>query len=109
MTTPPAPPGPARPTPFNLEIPPELEVVYSNFAVITHSASEIIVDFARLMPNTPRHKVYARVLMTPLNAKLLARALSENIAKYEAQFGEIRVPEGGSLADHLFRPRPPQE
>lgn len=109
MAQPPPTPGQPRPVQFNLEVPPDLEVVYSNFAVITHSASEIIVDFARLLPNTPRHKVYARVLMTPLNAKLLARALSENIAKYEAQFGEITIPEGGSLAEHLFRPRPPQE
>ncbi len=103
-----APQGPRQPQ-FQLEIPPDLEMIYSNFAVITHSASEIVMDFARVLPNSPRHRVHARILMTPLNAKLLARALNENLAKYEAQFGEIIVPEGPSLADALFRPKPPQE
>ncbi len=30
--------------------------------------------------------------MTPLNAKLLLRALGENLSKYEEQFGEVRMP-----------------
>ena len=30
--------------------------------------------------------------MTPLNAKLLLRALQDNLAKYEERFGEVRVP-----------------
>jgi hypothetical protein len=30
--------------------------------------------------------------MTPLNAKLLLKALQENLAKYEEKFGEIRMP-----------------
>jgi hypothetical protein len=100
------PAGPQRPAPLNLEIPPELEAVYSNFAVITHSPSEFVVDFAQVLPNAPRHRVQARVVLTALNAKLLLRALGENVAKFEAQYGEITLPEGGSLAETLFRPRP---
>ncbi len=80
---------------INVELPGELEAVYANFAMITHSASEIVIDFARLLPNVPKAKVYARVIMTPMNAKLLHRALGENLSKFETQFGEIKTPEQG--------------
>ena len=78
---------------INIEIPQDLDAIYANFAVISHSASEIILDLARLLPNSPKGKVYARVVMTPLNAKLLHRALGTNLGKYEDQFGAIQVPE----------------
>ncbi len=87
---------------INIEIPEGLEAIYSNFAVITHSASEIIVDFARLLPNTPKTKVYARVLMTPMHAKLLYQALGANLEKYEAQFGEIKTPAQGQDEDRFL-------
>ena len=80
---------------INVELPGELEAIYANFAMITHSASEIIIDFARLLPNVPKAKVHARMVMTPMNAKLLHRALGENLSKFEAQFGEIKTPEKG--------------
>lgn len=77
----------------NIELPQDLEAIYSNFALITHSPSEIVIDFAKLLPNVPRAKVYARILMTPMNAKLLHRALGENLQKFEEKFGEIKTPE----------------
>jgi hypothetical protein len=77
----------------NIELPKDLEAVYSNFALITHSPSEIVIDFAKLLPNVPNAKVYARVLMTPMNAKLLHRALGDNLGKFEEKFGEIKTPE----------------
>lgn len=80
------------PTQINIELPGDLEATYSNFAIITHSPSEIVVDFARLLPNMPKAKVHARVVMTPLNAKLLLKALQDNLAKYEEKFGEVRLP-----------------
>ena len=76
----------------NIQVPPDLDAIYANFAVITHSPSEIIIDFARLLPNVPKGKVYARVVMTPMNAKSLHRALGTNLEKYEAQFGEVSLP-----------------
>lgn len=78
---------------INIQVPEDLEAIYSNFAVITHSASEILIDFARLLPNSPKGKVYSRIVMTPMNAKLLQRALSTNLEKYEAQFGEVKIPD----------------
>ena len=80
---------------INVELPAELEAIYSNFALITHSPSEMVVDFARVLPNVPKAKVYARVIMTPMNAKMLHRALGDNLSKFEAQFGEISTPEQG--------------
>ena len=77
----------------NIELPQDLEAIYSNFVLITHSPSEVIMDFAKLLPNVPKAKVYARVLMTPMNAKLLHRALGQNLGKFEEKFGEIKTPE----------------
>jgi hypothetical protein len=96
---------------FNIKVPPDLEATYANFALITHTASEIIIDFARVLPNTPQAKVYARIINTPMHAKLLLRALSENLEKYEAQFGEIKLPaEGDALAQQFFGTiKPPHE
>ena len=89
-----------------VQLPASLDPVYANFALITNSASEIVVDFAQLMPQMPQARVRARIVMTPMNAKLVLRALSERIARFEAQYGEIVIPEGSGLADQLFRPRP---
>jgi hypothetical protein len=80
------------PTQINIELPGDLDAVYSNFAIINHSPSEIVMDFARLLPNVPKAKINTRILMTPLNAKLLLKALQDNLAKYEEKFGEIRLP-----------------
>jgi hypothetical protein len=87
------------PQTFNIELPADLEAVYANFAIINHAPSEVVIDFARLLPNVPRIRVYARVVMTPMNAKLLHRALGENLSKYEAQFGEIKTYEEGFAPD----------
>jgi hypothetical protein len=102
MTTPPKPAGPT------LNLPEGLELVYANLARISHSPADLVIDFAHLLPGETQAKVTARVLMTPLSAKLLLRALTENIARYEAAFGEITVPGNSSLAESLFRPHPPE-
>ncbi len=88
---------------LNLEIPADLQATYANFAIITHSPWEIFVDFAQILPNTPKARVKARVVMTPTNAKMLLKALQDNITRYEAQHGEIAMPpRPQSLADELF-------
>jgi len=69
----------------------EAEGTYANLALITHSPSEIIIDFARLMPGTQKGKVYSRIIMTPPHAKMLFKALEGNLKKFEEQFGEIKV------------------
>ena len=64
---------------------------YSNFAIVTHSPAEFILDFTQVMPGMPKARVRARIIMAPLHAKSFAMALNENIKKYEARFGEILV------------------
>jgi hypothetical protein len=92
-------PGGSRPMSVNVELPSDIEEVYANFVMITHSPSEIVFDFARIMPNVPKAKIHARIVMTPMNAKLLLRALTENLEKFEAQFGEIKTPAEGFSED----------
>ncbi len=79
----------------NIELPQDLDAIYSNFVLITHSPSEIVLDFAKLLPNVPKAKVHARIIMTPMNAKLLHQALGQNLEKFEDKFGEIKTPEHG--------------
>lgn len=105
---PPAAPG-AQQRKVQVEYANDLDGVYANLALITHSASEVVIDYARVLPNTPKAKVQARIIMTPMNAKLLHRALGENLSKFEGQYGEIVLPPGGSLADQLFRPPDAQD
>jgi hypothetical protein len=90
-----------------LEVPNDLSSVYANLVRIAHSPSELVFDFAHLLPGVTPARVSARVVMSPLGAKLLQRALSENLARYEAAFGEIKVPGEASLADYLFKPPQP--
>ncbi len=90
--------------PPNMEFPPGSEPVYANLARITHSPSEFVIDLARLLPGDVAALIQARVIMSPLSMKLFQRALADNLAKYEANFGEITIPGGSSLADVLFRP-----
>lgn len=66
---------------------------YANLAIITHSTSEFIVDFIRVMPGLPKAGVQSRIVLTPEHAKRLMYALQENVAKYERNFGLIRMPE----------------
>ena len=92
-----------------LEVPVELSAVYANLVRIAHTPSELVLDFAHLIPGTSPTQVRARIVMSPLGAKLLQRALSENLTRYETAFGEIKLPGESSLADHLFRPPQPPE
>jgi hypothetical protein len=98
---------PARMPPMT--VPEDLEAVYINLVRIAHSPSEMVLDFAHLLPGSKPARVRNRIVMSPLGAKLLLGALSENIKRYETAFGEIRVPGSKTLADYLFRPAPPAD
>ncbi|MHC1705391.1 MAG: DUF3467 domain-containing protein [Tenuifilaceae bacterium] len=82
--------------PINIEINDEVaQGTYSNLAVITHSASEFIVDFVRIMPGMPKAQVKSRIILTPDHAKRLLLALQDNIAKFESTHGPIKLADGG--------------
>ncbi|NOZ62156.1 MAG: DUF3467 domain-containing protein [Calditrichaeota bacterium] len=83
----------------------EAEGIYSNLALITHSPAEFVIDFTRMLPGVPKTKVYARIIMTPQHAKSLLRALEDNIKKYEANFGEIRILGDSKSKSFGFKPQ----
>lgn len=77
---------------------------YANLAIISHSSSEFIVDFIRVMPGLPKADVKSRIVLTPEHAVRLLYALQENIRGYESTFGKIRLPEeqtGGAFIPSL--------
>lgn len=81
----------ARPNQLNIEISEEVaDGIYSNLAIITHSNSEFVLDFVRVMPGVPKAKVRSRILLTPQHAKRLMRALADNISKFEQVHGVVR-------------------
>ena len=79
---------------LNIEISEEVaDGVYSNLAIITHSNSEFVLDFVRVMPGVPKAKVKSRILLTPQHANGLMRPLADNIQKFEGVHGQIRETE----------------
>ena len=64
---------------------------YSNLAIISHSTSEFIIDFAAVLPGLPKAKVKSRIILTPEHAKRLLLSLQENIARYETNVGRIEL------------------
>lgn len=79
-----------QPNKLNIELPEEVaEGIYANLAIISHSNSEFVLDFVRIMPNVPKAKVKSRIVLTPQHAKRLLKALVDNVKKYESQFGSI--------------------
>lgn len=63
--------------------------VYSNLVLISHSPSEFVFDFIRVVPGMPKAKVHSRIIMAPMHAKGFLLALTENLGNYEKQFGQI--------------------
>jgi len=99
--TPPEQPKQVR---ISIDLPKELKPVYANLAFINYTPAEVVLDFAQILPRTPRGSLTARVIMSPMHAKLLHAALGQNIANFERQFGEIRLPHTRpNLADDFFR------
>ncbi|MCD6113364.1 MAG: DUF3467 domain-containing protein [Bacteroidales bacterium] len=83
---------------LNIELTNEMaEGIYSNLAIITHSHSEFIIDFIKVMPGLPKAKVKSRIIMTPQHAKRLFNALKGNLKKFESLYGEINETGGGPI------------
>lgn len=77
---------------LNIELSAEVaEGIYSNLAVISHSSSEFVIDFIRIMPGTPKANVKSRIILTPEHAKRLMGALQDNINKFEKHNGKINI------------------
>ncbi|HJP64560.1 MAG TPA: DUF3467 domain-containing protein [Mucilaginibacter sp.] len=77
---------------LNIELSEEIaEGIYSNLAIITHSNSEFVLDFIRVMPGVPKAKVKSRIVLTPEHAKRLLTAIQDNIEKFESVNGRIKI------------------
>ena len=76
---------------LQIQLAPEMAAgKYTNLAMIGHTPNDFLIDFIFAAPGMPQAPVVSRVIMTPENAKQLLFALSDNVKKYEAQFGEIK-------------------
>jgi len=79
---------------LNIELTEDIaEGVYSNLAIITHSNTEFVLDFIRVMPGIPKAKVKSRIVLTPEHAKRFLSALADNVEKFEAVNGRIKINE----------------
>ena len=90
---------------FQIDLPQEVaQGEYANFAIITHSSSDFVLDFARILPGVPKAQVRSRVILAPEHAKRLLQALQENIVRYEQEFGKIQIPNQGPRTIAPFTP-----
>ncbi|MEO8760568.1 MAG: DUF3467 domain-containing protein [Bacteroidia bacterium] len=91
---------------LNIELSEEVaEGIYSNLAIITHSPSEFVIDFVKIMPGMPKARVKSRILLTPQHAKRLMMALSENLMKYEQLHGKIKEADINALPLNFGGPK----
>ena len=74
---------------------------YANLAIISHSSSEFVIDFVRIVPGVPKAKVKSRIILTPENAKRLLLALKDNIEKFEKVNRTIHL---GNEPENFFPP-----
>ena len=77
---------------------------YVNFAVVTHSPAEFVMDYIRVLPGMTKSKVKSRIIMAPMHAKTLMMALQDNINKYENKFGEIKIAKNTAIGQGLKLP-----
>jgi uncharacterized protein (DUF1778 family) len=79
---------------LNIELTEDIvEGIYSNLAIITHSNTEFVLDFIRVMPGIPKAKVKSRIVLTPEHAKRFLSALADNVEKFETVNGRIKISE----------------
>lgn len=91
---------------LNIELTEEVaEGVYSNLAIISHSSSEFVLDFIKVLPGLPKAKVKSRIMMTPQHAKRLMKALQDNIMKFESQNGGIKESDGPQFPMNFGGPK----
>ena len=76
---------------------------YVNFAIVTHSAAEFVLDFIRILPGLNKSKVKSRIVISPMHAKTFLKALQDNIDKYEKKFGEIKVLKKDEIGKAQFK------
>jgi len=81
-----------NPQKINIELKEDVaQGVYANLAIVTHSASEFVLDFVRIVPGIQKARVKSRIIITPDHAKRLISTLKDNVKNYEETHGEIKA------------------
>ncbi|MEA4811028.1 MAG: DUF3467 domain-containing protein [Anaerolineaceae bacterium] len=88
--------------PIEVQLPESLAPVFANMVRVSHTPGEFILDFTAILPGTVAPKVSSRIILSPLGLKMMEQAILENLRRYEANFGEIKITAQHSLADDLF-------
>ncbi len=60
---------------------------YSNLMQVLHTKEEFVLDFLNAFP--PTGTLNARVIVSPGHFKRMLTAMSQNLAQYESQFGNV--------------------
>lgn len=96
------PPTPPQPIQLQIEIDPvTANGAFVNMALVNHTDTEFTLDLIYVQPQAPKATVRARVITTPKHMKRLLGAIQDNVARYEARFGNIDLgdaphfPQGG--------------
>ena len=88
--------GPSKPAKLRISFADgQIDGKYVNLAMVTHTPTEFILDFAFVPPGVREAKVVSRVILNPVNAKRFLRALKDNVGRYEKRFGDIDINLGG--------------
>lgn len=85
-----------------IEVAPGVEPIYSNLVRIAQAPADFVLDFGHILPADLKGMIIARIIMSPISAKLLMLALTDNVKKYEDIHGQINLPKP-NLADQLFK------
>lgn len=85
-----------------MEVAQGVEPIYANMVRIAQAPADFVLDFGHILPAESKGMINARIVMSPISAKMLLMALAENINKYEEMNGTIAIPKP-NLADQLFR------
>lgn len=72
---------------------------YVNYFEVSHNAVEFLLDFGQFQPEAQAVSVHSRMACGPTHAKLLVQVLSDALARFEAEYGEIAalVPDSDPL------------
>lgn len=91
---------------FNFRVPDDLEGgAYSNVLTIWHTPYEFTLDYGVMLPSMQDDqgnvvvptRVVARVKIAPSRMADMIDAMTQNLQRYEAQFGPIPAPIPGQL------------
>ncbi len=93
--------------PIEVQLPESLTPVFANMVRVSHTPGEFILDFTAILPGNTAPKVSSRIILSPLGLKMMQQAVLENLRRYEASFGEIKLNPQHTLADDLFGKTPP--